>query len=153
MFQLADYDVATAASYSSQAFKIPRENGKQLVQQHEDTRRDGEQIQLGHACVTYNKQWGTKLHSGHCHKECGALSDHVQPQPSPAQPRQLRHEMDQMGSTRSYPTSTTARCRKDRKAQGPEMSTGQRCNEGMCNKVFWRVRGSPIKGRCHVWLR
>eukprot|EP00955_Chlamydomonas_euryale_P112856 366167-Chlamydomonas_euryale.AAC.6 len=28
--------------------------------------------------------------------------------------------MDQTGSTRSYPTSTTARCRKDRKAQAPE---------------------------------
>eukprot|EP00955_Chlamydomonas_euryale_P108972 365896-Chlamydomonas_euryale.AAC.4 len=28
--------------------------------------------------------------------------------------------MDQTGSTRSYPTSTTARCRKDRNAQGPE---------------------------------
>eukprot|EP00955_Chlamydomonas_euryale_P000294 3492-Chlamydomonas_euryale.AAC.1 len=29
--------------------------------------------------------------------------------------------MDQTGITRSYPTSTTARCGKDRKAQGPEM--------------------------------
>eukprot|EP00955_Chlamydomonas_euryale_P060022 357581-Chlamydomonas_euryale.AAC.1 len=28
--------------------------------------------------------------------------------------------MDQTGSTRSYPTTTTARCGKDRKAQGPE---------------------------------
>eukprot|EP00955_Chlamydomonas_euryale_P080734 363464-Chlamydomonas_euryale.AAC.6 len=28
--------------------------------------------------------------------------------------------MDQTGSARSYPTSTTARCRRDRKAQGPE---------------------------------
>eukprot|EP00955_Chlamydomonas_euryale_P034730 349881-Chlamydomonas_euryale.AAC.1 len=28
--------------------------------------------------------------------------------------------MDQTGSNRSYLTSTTARCRKDRKAQGPE---------------------------------
>eukprot|EP00955_Chlamydomonas_euryale_P054277 355767-Chlamydomonas_euryale.AAC.1 len=28
--------------------------------------------------------------------------------------------MDQTGSTRSFLTSTTARCRKDRKAQGPE---------------------------------
>eukprot|EP00955_Chlamydomonas_euryale_P015934 170314-Chlamydomonas_euryale.AAC.1 len=27
--------------------------------------------------------------------------------------------MDQTGSTRSYLTSTTARCRKDREAQGP----------------------------------
>eukprot|EP00955_Chlamydomonas_euryale_P071322 361035-Chlamydomonas_euryale.AAC.4 len=29
-------------------------------------------------------------------------------------------QMDQTGSTRLYLTSTTARCRKDRKAQGPE---------------------------------
>eukprot|EP00955_Chlamydomonas_euryale_P068395 360114-Chlamydomonas_euryale.AAC.1 len=28
--------------------------------------------------------------------------------------------MDQTGSARSYPTSRTARCRRDRKAQGPE---------------------------------
>eukprot|EP00955_Chlamydomonas_euryale_P061011 357884-Chlamydomonas_euryale.AAC.1 len=28
--------------------------------------------------------------------------------------------MDQTGSARSYPASTTARCRKDKKAQGPE---------------------------------
>eukprot|EP00955_Chlamydomonas_euryale_P032996 346449-Chlamydomonas_euryale.AAC.1 len=28
--------------------------------------------------------------------------------------------MDQTGSTRSYPTSTTVRCRKERKAQRPE---------------------------------
>eukprot|EP00955_Chlamydomonas_euryale_P088642 364398-Chlamydomonas_euryale.AAC.18 len=28
--------------------------------------------------------------------------------------------MDQTGSARSYPTSTTARCGKERKARGPE---------------------------------
>eukprot|EP00955_Chlamydomonas_euryale_P012495 134510-Chlamydomonas_euryale.AAC.1 len=28
--------------------------------------------------------------------------------------------MDQTGSARSYPTSTTARCGEERKAQGPE---------------------------------
>eukprot|EP00955_Chlamydomonas_euryale_P091537 364631-Chlamydomonas_euryale.AAC.20 len=31
--------------------------------------------------------------------------------------------MDQTGSARSYPTSTTARCRRERKAQGPERAT------------------------------
>eukprot|EP00955_Chlamydomonas_euryale_P000470 5412-Chlamydomonas_euryale.AAC.1 len=32
--------------------------------------------------------------------------------------------MDQTGSARSYPTSTTVRCRRERKGQGPEKVTG-----------------------------
>eukprot|EP00955_Chlamydomonas_euryale_P098447 365145-Chlamydomonas_euryale.AAC.26 len=44
--------------------------------------------------------------------------------------------MDQTGSARSYPTSTIARCGKERKAQGPEtFSKPDYTGEGRRNGV------------------
>eukprot|EP00955_Chlamydomonas_euryale_P116758 366437-Chlamydomonas_euryale.AAC.4 len=52
--------------------------------------------------------------------------------------------MDQTGSPRSYPTSTTARCRKDRKAQGPEKD---RTNPGVRYHRYQRARA--LQGNGH----
>eukprot|EP00955_Chlamydomonas_euryale_P050560 354583-Chlamydomonas_euryale.AAC.2 len=56
--------------------------------------------------------------------------------------------MDQMGATRSYPSSTIARCRRERKAQGPEkgQTTTGNGHEG-CRTEWGRTGGSKTHRR------
>eukprot|EP00955_Chlamydomonas_euryale_P088515 364387-Chlamydomonas_euryale.AAC.9 len=55
--------------------------------------------------------------------------------------------MDQTGSARSYPSSTTARCRRERKAQGPENGqTKARNSHKGCRTKGRRMGGSKTHG-------
>eukprot|EP00955_Chlamydomonas_euryale_P039259 351341-Chlamydomonas_euryale.AAC.2 len=56
--------------------------------------------------------------------------------------------MDQTGSTRSYPTSTTARCRKERKAQRPEKDA-QLCGNAWERTMEGKGLGSTA---IHVYI-
>eukprot|EP00955_Chlamydomonas_euryale_P051903 355005-Chlamydomonas_euryale.AAC.3 len=53
-------------------------------------------------------------------------------------------QMDQIGSAHSYPTSTTARCRRDQKSQGPEKghTKTENAHEG----------SGPLKGTQENWV-
>eukprot|EP00955_Chlamydomonas_euryale_P083518 363866-Chlamydomonas_euryale.AAC.4 len=57
--------------------------------------------------------------------------------------------MDQTALARSYPTSTTARCGKERKAQGPEKDRTKQQKTCKRKEERGKRKRKRTRGRCH----